>query len=571
MKRRRSDKNKRQSIEPLSATGRAWVSDLLWGLALTIVVLLAYQPAWHGGFLADDSLLVQRRDLHSWHGLYRIWFDVRATLQYYPVLHTVLWLQHPFWGDDPFGYHVVNILLHVAAALLVAVILRRLEIPAAYLAAAVFALHPVQVESVAWIAEMKNTLSAVFYLAAALVYLRFDQSRKAARYWVAFALFLLSLLSKTVACTWPAAMLILLWWRRGQLSRRRDILPLAPFFLVGLAGGAFVAKMERTEWGGSEVALDWTLAHRFLLGGRAIWFYVGKLFWPSPLVLGYPRWEIRPEAWWQYIFPVAVLLALVAAWFVRRRGRGPLAAMLFFGGVLFPFLGVVNCGWFAISYVADHFQYLACLGVIVPVCAGLALLLRNCSVAQRRGGYALCAAVLVLLTTLTWRQSRAYVNLESLNRATLAVNPSSPWALSGLGNVMLDKGRIAEANDLFQAAVRADPACSAGHFGLGVVCAQKGQLDEAIVCFQKSLDFEPKNVGAHMQIAKIQVSRGKIDEAIAHYRSALEIEPEYSFARVELGLLLAHYETALQLNPRFVLARRRLADLMYRRHSDVGN
>ena len=192
--------------------------DWLLAVALLAVVFLVYQPAWHGGFVWDDDDHVTRPELRSWHGLYRIWFDVGATLQYYPLLHSVFWIEHVLWGDATLGYHLVNISLHALAALLVALLLRRLAIPGAYLAAAIFALHPVHVESVAWITEQKNTLSAVFYLGAMLVYLRFDQTRKTAWYAGALGLFVLALLSKTVTGTLPGALLVIFWWQRGRLS-----------------------------------------------------------------------------------------------------------------------------------------------------------------------------------------------------------------------------------------------------------------------------------------------------------------------------------------------------------------
>ncbi len=176
---------------------------LVFAVALVVAVFLVYQPAWHGGLLWDDDAHVTRPELRSWHGLYRIWFEIGATLQYYPLVHSAFWLEHKLWGDDTLGYHLVNIFLHATAALMVARILRRLAIPGAYLAAAIFALHPVQVETVAWIAELKNTLSAVFYLGAALLYVRFDQTRKPAWYVAALVLFLLALASKTVTATLP--------------------------------------------------------------------------------------------------------------------------------------------------------------------------------------------------------------------------------------------------------------------------------------------------------------------------------------------------------------------------------
>lgn len=260
-------------------------NPLLWqAVVLFVVVFLAYLPAWHGGFIWDDDAHVTRPKLRCWEGLFRIWFEPGATQQYYPLVHGTFWLEHWLWGDDPTGYHLVNLALHAGSAFLVALILRRLAVPGAFLAAVVFALHPVHVESVAWITEMKNTLSAVFYLSAMLCYLRFDENRGGRWYAAALGLFLLALLSKTVTATLPAALLVIFWWRRGRLDWRSDVLPLAPFLLLGAVSGLFTAWVERTINGAEGAEFQFSLVERCLIAGRAIWFYLGKLLWPADLI-----------------------------------------------------------------------------------------------------------------------------------------------------------------------------------------------------------------------------------------------------------------------------------------------
>ena len=260
------------------------LKDRLFVVALVVAVFLVYQPAWHGGLLCDDDAHISRPELRSGHGLYRIWFEVGATQQYYPLSETGFWVQYKLWGDGMTGYHLVNIAWHALTALMVALVLRQLAIPGAYLAAAIFALHPVHVESVAWITEQKNTLSAVFYLGAAMAYLRFDENRSRAWYLGALGLFVLSLASKIVAVTLPAAILVIFWWQRGRVSWRRDVLPLTPFFAISIVAGVFVAWLERklVSTQGADFAL--TVVQRCLLPGRVIWFYLGKLSGPRTCV-----------------------------------------------------------------------------------------------------------------------------------------------------------------------------------------------------------------------------------------------------------------------------------------------
>src|SRR5580704_8321403 len=173
-----------------------------------LAVLLAYWPALRGGLLWDDTGHITAPRLRSLYGLWRIWFDLRSTQQYYPLLHSAFWIEHRLWGDAVLGYHLVNLAQHALAACLVVLIVRRLEIPGAWLAGLVFALHPVSVESVAWISEQKSTLSAVFYLSSAFIYLGFDRTRRRSSYWWAFGLFVLALLTKTVTASLPAALLV---------------------------------------------------------------------------------------------------------------------------------------------------------------------------------------------------------------------------------------------------------------------------------------------------------------------------------------------------------------------------
>ncbi len=570
--------------------------------ALAIAVFLVYQPAWQGGFIWDDEAHVTRPELRSWQGLYRIWFDLGATQQYYPLLHSVFWIEHKLWGDAPLGYHLVSIFLHALAALMVAVVLRRLAMPGAYLAAAIFALHPVQVESVAWITELKNTLSAVFYLSAAMLYLRFDQERKKSLYAGAMFLFVLGLLSKTVTATLPAALLVIFWWQLGQLSWRRDVLPLAPFFILGAAAGLFTAWVERKLLGAEGAAFDLTFVERFLIAGRVIWFYLCKLFWPSDLIFIYPRWEIDQAVWWQYLFPAAALLLLAVLWVLRGRWRGPLAGLLFFVGTLFPVLGFFNVFPFIYSFVADHFQYLASLGVIVLVSAGIALLVER----WRIGGYVMCLALLTILAGLTWRQSRMYADVETLYQTTIDRNPSclmahinlgsvlvkagrldegtdhyrqslrlkadNAEAYNGLGIVSFRAGRLQEAIEYYRQALHLKPTYSEACYNLGLALDKAGRLPEAIEYYQQALRLSPNDVEFHNNLGIALARAGRLSEAIEHYRQALRLKPDYPEAHNNLGLALdnlgrypeaiEHYRQALRLKPDYPEAHNNLgADL----------
>jgi tetratricopeptide (TPR) repeat protein len=481
--------------------------------ALVAAVFLAYQPVWRAGFVWDDDAHVTAPALRSAAGLARIWTEPDVTQQYYPVLHSLFWLEHRLWGGAAAGYHLANLMLHALAAGLFGLLLRRLAVPGAWLAAACFALHPVHVESVAWISEQKNTLSAVFYLAAALAWLRFDGERRSRDYWLATGLFILGLLTKTVVATLPAALLVLCWWRRGRVDARADVRPLLPWFLLGAVAGLFTAWVERHQIGAAGAAHELSWLQRGLLAGRAVWFYLGKLAWPVDLTFIYPG---RALQW----LPLAGALAATAVlWARRARQRAPLAAWLLFGGTLFPVLGFLNVYPFIYSFVADHFQYLASLAPLALAAAALAR-------APRRLGVTLAVALLGTLGALTWRQARDYHDAETLYRATITRNPGCWMAWNNLGSLQLaDPARNAEAIASFEAALRIRPDYAEARGNLGLALTQAGRPDEAVPHLRESLRLKPGPYQLHNNLGIALAMSGRPAESLPAFRQAAALNP----------------------------------------------
>jgi tetratricopeptide (TPR) repeat protein len=559
----------------------AWPLPWLF-ISLCIVALAAYWPALTGELLWDDPGHITRPDLQSWSGLWRIWFEVGATQQHYPLLHSAFWIQHQLWGDATVGYHLVNVLWHATSACLFAAILRHLQIRGAILAGFVFALHPVCVESVAWITEQKNTLSTLFYLAAALAWLRHEEDRRPARYVIATLWFLAALLTKTVTATLPAALLVIAWWRRGRLSWRSDILPLLPWLALGVAAGLGTAWVEKTHIGASGDDFNLNAIERGLLAGRAAWFYLAKLLWPTDLTFFYPRWEIDAHSTAQWFFPLAALAALaIAAWW-SRRDRAPLAAALLFGGTLVPVLGFVNVYPFVFSYVADHFQYLACLPMITFLTAaatrGFALVAW-----PRWSGPASSIIVLLLFAVLTWRQSHMYRDVFALYETTLARNPSSwaahlnlgvalddagqpaaaiphlqralelkpdfPETLNSLGSALNRLGRSAEAKPFLEKALRLQPGFASAHSNLGISLISLQQTDTALAAFQRALEIDPTFTSARVNYGWALANAGRVPEALAQLEQARRQQPDFADAHLKTGLVLAMSGQLAQATP----------------------
>jgi tetratricopeptide (TPR) repeat protein len=553
------------------------------------VVLAAYLPVMQCGFVWNDSDYVTRSDLQSGSGLGRIWFEVGATEQYYPALHSAFWLEHRLWGNAAAGYHGVNILLHAISACLFVVILRRLwgsagplgspvelggasgpapPFDAALFGGLIFALHPVCVESVAWISEQKNTLSTVFYLAAALAYLHFEAGneiqdvnpaspgvRRPLSYLGASVLFVLALLTKTVTATLPATLLIILWWKRGRLDWRRDVLPLAPWFCLAAASGLFSAWVEKEFVGAEGAAFTLAFAGRFLLAGRVIWFYLGKFLWPHPLIFIYPRWQVEPGVWWQYLFLCGVLALAAACWTARRRTRAPLAALLLLIAALAPVLGFFNVYGFLFSYVADHWAYLA----ILPLAAVAAAVWGKWCGQAGFTPWAAAVAILGACAVLTWRQTGAYRDEATLYRAILKLNPGAWLAHNNLGISLAAAGRLPEAIAEYEAALLLNLDNAQAHNNLGNAFNRTGRTAEAIDQYRQALRLEPGFAEANNGLGSVLERDERMREAAAEYREALRLKPTLAEPHINLGNILfqehqddaaiAQYQEGLRLNP----------------------
>ena len=531
--------------------------DWFFCLILAVITILAYQPAWHGGLVWDDQANITTPELRSLDGLRRIWFVPRTTQQYYPLLYSSYWLQQRLWGDSPTSYHLVNLLLHIGCAVLVLKILRFLRIPGAELATIIFALHPVNVETVAWIAERKNTLSGLLGLAATLWYLKFDENRSRGSYALALGLFLLGLLSKTAIVTLPLVWLVIFWWKRGAFAWRRDVVPVAPFLFLSAAAGLMTSWVEHGNIAYRTRILDLTLVDRCLIAGRAFWFQLSKLLCPSDLMFVYPRWEINGAAWWQYLFPLAVLGLLGILWSLRRWSRAPLAGVLVYIFLLLPSLGFLNIYFFIYSFVADHWQYLACLGIITPCASGIVWFTGRLKSWQELLEPAITLVLAGVLFVLTWQQSRMYSDIETLYGTTIAHNPTCWMAQVNLGNILYKANRIPEAMDLFKQASQIKPAVA--HYSLGNALIDTGRTSEAIDQYEQALRIDRDYAEAHNNLGSAQFLTGRASEAMDHYKQALRIDPDYAKAHNNMGNALVqmgraseamdHYKQALRMTP----------------------
>ena len=511
-------------------------------LGLALLVWGCYLPALSGGFVWDDVIFSEEPVIHRWSGLWSIWLspaDIRNEGHYWPLVYTTFWLEHRLWGLAPLGYHVVNVALHLANVVLVWRLALALGVPGAWGLAALFAVHPLHVESVAWIIERKDLLSALFYLGAVTVWVRFTEAPSRRRYGAALGLYAAGLLSKSIVVTLPAALLVWHWWKDGRVSGR-DALRLAPFFAVGLAiTGADLAFYTSRE----PLDLGYSPAERMLIAARALWFYAGKLLWPSDLAVIYPLWEIDSADLfgWACVAAAAGLAALL--WGLRHRlGRGPLAGAAFFAVTLSPVLGFVDYGYMQFSFVADRFQYLAGIGVMAVLVGGAARGAERLRGAPRIAAAGAFVAVLAGLGTLTWRHCGVYHDEIALFGHIVRHNPEARDAHLNLGSALAEAGRLEEAHAASLVAVAQRPDAAGAHANLGHSRLLMGRFEEAEESLARALALDPRDRPAQQNMGELRRKQGRYEEAVEWFRKVLARDDGNALAHAGLGVSLLDLE-----------------------------
>ncbi|MFH1312635.1 MAG: tetratricopeptide repeat protein [Candidatus Eisenbacteria bacterium] len=527
-------------------------------LGLVALAAVVYIPAMNAGFIWDDDLLLtDNQMIRSTQGLRDFWFTVKP-MDYFPLTSTTLWVEWRLWGLNAAGYHVINVILHALSALAIWRILLRLRVPGAYLAAAVFAVHPVTVASVAWIAERKNTLSMLFYAVSVLAFLRFEDSRKRSSYVLALVAFLLALLSKTSVVMMPAAMLVLAWWRRGRISKV-DIRRSIPFFVMSLALGLVTVYYQYHAAIGQVVVRSGGFLSRLAGSGWCVWFYLYKALLPVRLSMIYPLWDVdprQPVAWLPLLGLVAVIglaLRCRSSW-----GRPLLVATAYFVVMLLPVLGFFNMSFYRLSLVSDHLQYAGLIGPIALVVGAVTVLGRR-SVARKWMATAVACIALALLATLTWQRAGVFASQYTLWQDTIQRNPEAWIARIHLGLALLEDDRPDEAVEQFNQALELKPDHVGAHVNLGDALGMLGRTDEAVISLQEALRLDPGNAKAYANLALVLESTNQRAEALKHYERALEIDPDLAEVHSNFGNALSasgrlteavsHYRRALNLKP----------------------
>ena len=557
-----------ESDKAKAAMNAGSYGSLIIGAALIVLGLTAYVRVLHAGFIWDDDAYVTaNQTLRSVEGLAEIWSKPGATPQYYPMVHSTFWLEYQLWGDSPRGYHVVNVFLQIATSLLLGKFLEKLKLNIAWPAAFLFALHPIQVESVAWITERKNALSGFFYVLCAIAVMewRFPNSepecqqeaqqsgRNVRFYWLAFVFFILALLSKTTTCVLPAAAAVVIWWKTGRVTLR-DCRALSPFFVVGVSLGLMTAWMEKWRVGAVGEEFSLTVIEKFLVSTHALCFYAWKAILPRQLTFIYPRWDFKTPDIPDFLAPaLCILIVFVLLYFLRKGKRGPFAMGALYAGTLFPALGFFNVYPMRYSFVADHFSYLA----MMPLLTGLTWIvlvpgmdwIRSFSIGlgsrtsakpietkYLRGLYfPTCLLIGIICVPLTMMQTGMYSDLETLWRTTLQRNPEAWMAHHNLGILLEQNGKTQQALVHYMEAFSLNPRHVFAMNNAGLLHVKAGNFPDAERLFRKAIDCNPDFDLAHNNLGIALVRQGRLPEAIAEFDKALKITPNYTNAQSNLA------------------------------------
>ena len=573
-------------------------------------VLWIYWPALHGDWLWDDSLYITDNPLlRNPDRLWKAWFEPGSFVEYYPIQETVQWLQWQLWGMDTLGYHLTNVFLHILSALLVWRLLSKFGLRLAWLGGLIFAIHPVQVESVAWIVELKNTLSLPPFLLAMCAWIDYEERGKARDYWLALGLFLIAMLCKITMATFPVVILLHAWWKRDRIVWN-DIKTSLPFWLISLALGFATIWVgqhyQEYNHDSSDVIILGGNLSKLACAGLAFAFYFSKCFLPVDLMPTYPQWIVDPPMLWQFL--PWVVFGCVISWLWTKReswGRHALLGLGFFLILLAPFLGFKSISYMSFTWVMDHFLYIPIIGLIGLFVAALGQLEIQLPASFRLYGTGLIIAALACLAFASRGYAAIYVNSVTLWTYEIQQNPHAYLAHNNLGSAFFKEGQLTEAeaqfeesmqikpndanthNNLgsilvqlgrpsdaisqYEEALRIAPDFGEAHDNLGLAFLQTGQVDQAKEQFEQALRTKPDNAEANYNLGTVLFKAGQMPEAIMHYRHAIQVDPNYAEAHNNLGAALlnvgqiseagAEFQQALQIKPDYTAARNNLARL----------
>jgi len=552
MAKRAKNKKRTSGITPATQIPakriRLPANGKLFPLQVTIIVaavLWIFWPALHGDWLWDDGLYLTNNPLlHDPNRLWKIWFAPGSFIEYYPLEETVQWVQWQLWQNETFGYHLTNVILHIGNALLVWRLFNKFGLRFAWLAGLIFAIHPAMVESVAWIVELKNTLSLMPFLWAMCAWIDYEEHERRRDYLLALGLFLVAMLCKISMAPFPVVILLYAWWKRGRIGWV-ELKASLPFFVISLVlGFATLWAGERWVQGfmeTPEVVPMGGFFSRLALAGLSLAFYFSRCFWPLGLLPVYPKWTVDPSQPLQFL--PWVLLAGVLFWLWRKRhdwGRHALLGIGFFLIQLLPFVGFIVTSFMSFTWVMDHFLYIPIIGLLGLVVAGMEQVAKKLSTSVRRFAIGIVTIIMGLMAWESHGYAGIFTSQETLWTYTLQYNPEAWPGYVNLGNVLEARGQITEAVTQYEKALIIDPRYARGDYNIGCVLMKVDRVSEAIAHYEKALKINPNFPMARYNLGNALVQENRFPEAIEQFEQAEKLSPGMGLAYNNMGNALVH-------------------------------
>ena len=560
--------------------------------------------------MRDDTLYVLQNPLvKDDAGLWKIWCEPGKFVEYYPIEESLLWFQWHWWGDQTFGYHLTSVLLHLVSAFLVWRLLARFNLRFAWLGGLLFAVHPAQVESVAWISELKNTLSLPFALLTMIFWIDYEETKKPRDYRLAIGFFLVSMLCKISFALFPLVILLYAWWKRQRIGWN-DLRVSVPFFTVSIilglmtvrAGQRFALDFQITT---NPIPIGGFLSHLALAGTSLSFYFIESLFPLDPLPL-YPQWSVNPFRIAQLLPWLVSSAMLVLLWFRRQTwGRHALLGLGFFIILMLPFLGFITVSFMQFTWVMDHFLYLPVIGIIGLVVAALGQISSRLSMNFNYAGCGLVAIILGLLALRSHVYAASFASAETLwiylaqhspgswrahiNLGTVyltarkteearqqfemasAINPDNPESYNNLGCIFAMSGRKSEAIQNFRRAIQNDPYYLETYNNLATFYYREGRLNDAIVANQKAVNLVPNDPAGHRNLEAVLALAGRWDDAAKEDEASIRLNPDDANAHNRLGKALVklgriteareQFQDALRIDPNLSEAESNLLSL----------
>ena len=519
---------------------------VLEALVIVAAGLLIYWPALHGDWLWDDDLLVtDNSNLRSLWGLWGIW-STPPTTDYWPLSWTLLWIEWHLWGNESLGYHLCSLALHICSGILIWRLFNRLGMRWGWLGGLLFVIHPLAVESVAWISEIKNTLSLPFFLLSIDAWLDAEE-KQSSGYQRSVFYYLAAMLAKTSTVMLPLVLLLYCWWKRGHVTRQ-ELKRMIPYVAIAVTLGLITVYFQNTGQGNNQVEFGGLLVTRLIGAGTALFFYISKFILPVNLLPIYPRWTLDPPSFLQALALPALAVLLFGLW-TRRGGWGrhALFGFGFFLLNLLPVLGLVKMKYMGISLVADHLVYVPMIGLVGLIVAGLEQLHERPSSFPHLLGIE-TVSIFTVICLLLWEShayARLFNNSETLWAYTLQYNPLALHAHNNLGDFFARTGRLSEAIVQFEQALKLKPDSAKAHYNLGTAFERTGRMSEAIEQFEQALKIKPDYAEAYNNLGTVLFQKGRVSEAIEQFEQALKIKPDYAVAYYNL----ASAQAILKSNP----------------------